>query len=1045
MNRSGDLCVLPSGPNLPIAGRCTYRRVLQLALSATLLGLALLLSGCHIMNLQQPRFAQPGAAIRVIVHTESSPSMGDTIDAEPVFGVRLPTDWSVQSSPTYWGSGNNGGTLTYSATLASELNTMYGGTWWAGIGPLATWPLPVVTATGIITLQSSTVPGDYQLDYISGYHDGWGNEWDELVPAHITLTSQKPVHAGAVASVRDYASAGTAPSVSLQKARDLDLNVVYHYLGWDTIEHRPGHYDWDTLEDILAQVEAYDQQVVLRIYNPPPWRTPDGAPAGAPPANNDDLREFMRRLTAYVKDGDLDFYARPERVAGYVIWNEPNIKAQWGGQAPDPAAYMAMLRAAYTGAKEGDRAAVIISAPLAPTADKAGEAINDLTYLAQLYDHGLADYTDYVGMNGLGFQYDPDHDNGAADYNFMRLKYLHDVMLAKGDTAHQVWALEVGWLRDSNYDMGTFEPFKVSAAQQSQYVTRAFEKARTEWPWLDLMAIWNVDFNRYYPPTSNFYWYSIVPTWPDLNPLPSISSLSPTSARPGGPAFNLTIYGTNFMPGAVVHWNGSSRVTTFVSSTQLRAAISAADIALPGTAQVTVVNPAPGGGPSPPSSFIISDTTKPWTFMLYLDGDNNLYSYMERAIAALEAQPENPNVNIVVLWDGDRNQDTWRFLVQPGGNYSLGVNRWFLGELNMGNPQTLSDFVTWTRDHYPAQHYYLAIADHGRGTQGVAWDGWDGVHTGDWAHGDNLSNAELRAALNLATNSGQWQIDVLHYDVCLMGLLENAYQVKEYADYLVVSQNLGWSVFAYQDYADLDAAGLAQGSAPYEFAALAARVSAATTPRQLAVDVTDAYFNHPSLADDHPRTISALDLGQVVAVHQAVDNLAAALRANLDSIKGYIQNARNVTQKFDSRDYWKITQEDEYLDLYHLAQRLKQYISNSQVQAAAQGVMDAIDGGFVIAEQHESGVCLDNKEFYWDLDNAHGISIYFPPRPGSDDYNGYITHQLFSYTTESQWDDFLVDYFSVMGLPPDEGGDPGLPPMLPPGIKVYLPLILKSN
>jgi hypothetical protein len=82
------------------------------------------------------------------------------------------------------------------------------------------------------------------------------------------------------------------------------------------------------------------------------------------------------------------------------------------------------------------------------------------------------------------------------------------------------------------------------------------------------------------------------------NPLPAVTSLSPSSASAGGAAFTLTVNGNAFVSGASVQWNGSNRTTTFVSNTQLTAAIPAADIAVAGTALVTVFNPAPGGGTS---------------------------------------------------------------------------------------------------------------------------------------------------------------------------------------------------------------------------------------------------------------------------------------------------------------------------------------------------------------------------------------------------------------------------------------------------------------
>jgi hypothetical protein len=76
------------------------------------------------------------------------------------------------------------------------------------------------------------------------------------------------------------------------------------------------------------------------------------------------------------------------------------------------------------------------------------------------------------------------------------------------------------------------------------------------------------------------------------DPVPFINEpLVPTSAAPGGPAFTLTVSGTGFTSGATVGWNGEALATTFVSSEELKAAVPAANIALPGTAWVTVVNP----------------------------------------------------------------------------------------------------------------------------------------------------------------------------------------------------------------------------------------------------------------------------------------------------------------------------------------------------------------------------------------------------------------------------------------------------------------------
>ena len=90
------------------------------------------------------------------------------------------------------------------------------------------------------------------------------------------------------------------------------------------------------------------------------------------------------------------------------------------------------------------------------------------------------------------------------------------------------------------------------------------------------------------------------------NPKPTITSLSPSSATAGGPAFTLTVYGTNFVNTSVVNWAGSARTTTYVSATEVTAQIKAADIAKAGTFKVTVTNPTPGGGTSGSSNFVVN-------------------------------------------------------------------------------------------------------------------------------------------------------------------------------------------------------------------------------------------------------------------------------------------------------------------------------------------------------------------------------------------------------------------------------------------------------
>jgi uncharacterized protein (TIGR03437 family) len=91
---------------------------------------------------------------------------------------------------------------------------------------------------------------------------------------------------------------------------------------------------------------------------------------------------------------------------------------------------------------------------------------------------------------------------------------------------------------------------------------------------------------------------------------PTITSLNPGVATPGGPAFTLTVNGSGFLNGAIVQWNGSPLSTTFSDAgSQLTASVPAFLIANPGVANITVLNP--NGMASSPSPFVVVLTQTP--------------------------------------------------------------------------------------------------------------------------------------------------------------------------------------------------------------------------------------------------------------------------------------------------------------------------------------------------------------------------------------------------------------------------------------------------
>jgi len=88
--------------------------------------------------------------------------------------------------------------------------------------------------------------------------------------------------------------------------------------------------------------------------------------------------------------------------------------------------------------------------------------------------------------------------------------------------------------------------------------------------------------------------------------VPQITSLSPDNANAEDAAFLLTVNGSKFLSSSSVLWNDTSLPTTYVSAGQLTAEVPSADLAAAGTANVSVRNPAPGGGTSAAALFTVN-------------------------------------------------------------------------------------------------------------------------------------------------------------------------------------------------------------------------------------------------------------------------------------------------------------------------------------------------------------------------------------------------------------------------------------------------------
>lgn len=85
-----------------------------------------------------------------------------------------------------------------------------------------------------------------------------------------------------------------------------------------------------------------------------------------------------------------------------------------------------------------------------------------------------------------------------------------------------------------------------------------------------------------------------------FNATPAITGLFPPIVTAGSQSFTLYLTGNNFLTTTTAQWNGVNRPVVFNNQTnQIAMTILDGDVANPGNGQITVTNPAPGGGLNP--------------------------------------------------------------------------------------------------------------------------------------------------------------------------------------------------------------------------------------------------------------------------------------------------------------------------------------------------------------------------------------------------------------------------------------------------------------
>lgn len=282
---------------------------------------------------------------------------------------------------------------------------------------------------------------------------------------------------------------------------------------------------------------------------------------------------------------------------------------------------------------------------------------------------------------------------------------------------------------------------------------------------------------------------------------------------------------------------------------------------------------------------------KEWTFLVYLNGHNNLDSFGFKDINEMEQVGSSDQVNIVVQWASLANKKTKRLYVTKDTD-TLKVSSTVLEQsapVDMGDYRNLIEFIRWGAEKFPAKRYFVDVWNHGSGWHRLSATvnrGGIGVLdiSNDDLSGHRITTLELGQAMNEASRLIGKPIEVYGSDACLMQMVEVAAEMSDSVKYFVGSQELepgdGW---------------------PYQYFLkdLVARPTMSTPElgKSMVLGYVDSYNDSGDL------TLAMLDLSQLPAVEAAASSLGKAIGALPKSEIEAIQSVVQETQGFYYSDY----------------------------------------------------------------------------------------------------------------------------------------------
>ena len=384
-----------------------------------------------------------------------------------------------------------------------------------------------------------------------------------------------------------------------------------------------------------------------------------------------------------------------------------------------------------------------------------------------------------------------------------------------------------------------------------------------------------------------------------------------------------------------------------------------------------------GAGDDAGSGGTASSGEKEWTVLVFLNAKNDLEKYGMGDMNQMEQVGSGRHYNVVVQLGRSPGYDA------SDGNWS-GVRRYYmtrdrdasritspvledLGALDMGDYRVLVDFVNWGKLRYPAEKYLLIVWNHGAGWPGISFDDDTGGY---------MTTPQLAQALRQTGG-----VDVVATDACLMQMAEVAYELKDFAKYIVGSEET------------IPGKGYA-----YHKILRRLRLNARRGAESMGAMLTRTYGQ--SMLAEEGATLSSLDASQLPGLANLMDAFARAAMASGDEVKNALREARDEAYAYDESNFKDLARfmkaaekKLEQGELKTLARRIHRHITRELVDARRRNLF-AYDRDAETGEKENYRLDLSNK--------SKGVSAYIPDSSVSWKYS-----QL-AFARDTQWDEFLA-------------------------------------